>query len=559
VRRESRRPRVLVLGGGYVAVTLTRHLRRLVELGIADVTVATRVNYHAFHGFIGEMVTGRISPGNMLSPVRRIFAPATLHTAEIAEIALEERTVVTSRALDGTRFEIGYDHLVLALGSAESSDAYPGLLEHAFKLKSFEDCFLLKNHIVEMFELADIETDPEERRRLLTFFVAGGGFAGTEIAGELADLVGLLTEREYPTIRREECRVVLVHPGPTILPELYGSGSLEREPRRFPGLVEYATRHIERLGVEIMTGTRVAAATPNEVRLSDGSRVPTRTIVSAVGSRPQPILDGLPLERDGRGRVVTDAYLRAPGHDDVWAGGDCAAVPHPGGGTCPPVGIFALKHGTAIGRNIEARLTGRTLRRFRFRGLAQGVSIGKRTAVGEAQGITMRGFPAWLMWRGMLFYYFPTWDRRLRLLSDWAIWPLVGRDIVQFLPGDRSSFDVRENVFQAGEVISERGRAGRYVHVVVAGEAELLRVDPETGEEELITLLEPGSHFGRKVLDMSDADLVRAHTMVRTVAVHADQANLLQEVMASAGRLIARTGSFPVLSGLGAEREHRST
>ena len=237
-------PHVLVLGGGYVPITLTRALRRSVARGELDVTVVSRDNFHTFHGFVGEMITGRIGPSSMLSPVRRIFAPAKVHVAEIESIDLDARKVVTSRHLDGARFELDYDHLVLCLGSSENLDAYPGLAEHAFKLKTFKDCLALKNHILEMFELADIERDPAERRRLLTFVVAGGGYAGTEIAGELADFVRLLTKREYSGIRRDECRVVIVHPGPTLLPELYGSQSAEGQGRGkgYAKLVEYATQ-----------------------------------------------------------------------------------------------------------------------------------------------------------------------------------------------------------------------------------------------------------------------------------------------------------------------------
>ena len=206
-----------------------------------------------------------------------------------------------------------------------------------------------------MFELADIERDPAERRRLLTFFVAGGGYAGTEIAGELADFVRLLTKREYSGIRRDECRVVLVHPGPTLLPELYGSQSTEGQGRgkSYAKLVEYATRHARKLGVELLLETRVAGATPLEVYLSNGEHVPTRTIVSAVGTKAPPLFDTIELPRDERGRVRTDACLRVEGFENVWAGGDCAAVPHPDGGTCPPVGIYALKHGARIGKNLR--------------------------------------------------------------------------------------------------------------------------------------------------------------------------------------------------------------
>ena len=146
------RPRVLVLGGGYVAVTLTRGLRRAIERGEVDVTVVSRDNFHVFHGFVGEMVTGRVAPGNILSPVRRIFPPATVHVAEIESIDLDRRLVTTSRHLDGARFELPYDELVLALGTVQNTEAYPGLAEHAFKLKTYEDVLRLRNHIISMFE-----------------------------------------------------------------------------------------------------------------------------------------------------------------------------------------------------------------------------------------------------------------------------------------------------------------------------------------------------------------------------------------------------------------------
>lgn len=531
-------PRVLVLGGGYVPITLTRELRKPVARGELDVTVVSRDNFHTFHGFVGEMITGRIGPSSMLSPVRRIFSPAKVHVGEIESVDLAARTVVTSRHLDGARFELGYDQLVLCLGSSENVDAYPGLAEHAFKLKTFADCLRLKNHVLEMFELADIERDPEERRRLLTFVVAGGGYAGTEIAGELADFVRLLTKREYSGIRREECRVAIVHPGPTLLPELYGSGSTEGQGRGrgYAKLVEYGTRHARRLGVELLLETRVAGATPHDVYLSSGEHVPTRTIVSAVGTEPPPLFDTLEIPRDARGRVRTDECLRVEGSENVWAGGDCASVPHPGGGTCPPVGIYALKHGARIGQNIRRVVRGESPQPFRYPGLGQGVSIGGRTAVGELKGIPIRGLFAWLVWRSMLFYYFPTWDRRLRLLADWSIWPLVGRDIVQLGRGDRGEYEIRHHVYQPGQAIAERARPVRHVHVIVEGEVEL-----STGGEVSQTL-RAGDHFGRKSLELAGVDTARARTLVRTVALRADQANELQDVLLSTDRIVARTG-----------------
>lgn len=529
-------PRVLVLGGGYVPITLTRELRSRVAAGALEATVVSRDNFHTFHGFVGEMITGRIGPSSMLSPVRRIFAPARVHVAEIDAIDLDAKRVVTSRHLDGSTFELRYDHLVLCLGSTENLDAYPGLAEHAYKLKTFADCLRLKNHILEMFELADIETEPEERRRLLTFFVAGGGYAGTEIAGELADFVRLLTRREYARIRRDECRVVIVHPGPTLLPELYGSQSTEGQGRGrgYERLVDYATRHTRSLGVELMLETRIVGATRNEVHLSNGETIATRTLVSAVGTKPPPIFDTIDIPRDERGRVQTDACLRVEGFADVWAGGDCASVPHPDGGTCPPVGIYALKHGAQIGRNILRVADGKEPDRFRYPGLGQGVSIGRRTAVGELKGIPIRGLFCWIVWRSMLFYFFPTWDRRLRLLADWSIWPLVGRDIVQLSRGDAGRYEIHPEVYQPGAVIAEGSRPGQLAHVIIEGEVDLVRGD------EVVESYGPGEHFGPKRLVRSGADAARARSVVRSVALRADQANQLRELL----RVVARTGVF---------------
>lgn len=523
------RPRVLVLGGGYVAITLSRGLRRAIERGEVDVTVVSRENFHVFHGFVGEMVTGRVAPGNILSPVRRIFPPASVHVAEIDAIDLEARIVTTSRHLDGARFELPYDELVLALGTIQNTEAYPGLAEHAFKLKTFADCFALRNHLLEMLELADVEPSEEERRRLLTFFVAGGGFSGTELAGELADFLRLTLKREYRQLRPDECRVVLVHPGPTILPELQTGWGVES--RRLVSLVDYARRHMEKLGVEVLTETRVVSATPHEVVLSNGDRVPTRTIVSAVGTRPSPLLAGLGLPQDERGRVLVDETLRVQGREHVWAAGDCAAVPNPHGGICPSVGIYALKHGEHVARNIKRSLAGEPLRSFRYTGLGQGVSIGKRTAVGEVKGVPLRGLPAWLVWRMLLIYFFPTWDRRLRLLADWSIWPLVGRDIVAMARDDR---DLRDHLYQPGQVIAERRRPVRNVHVIVEGEVELVGSDGEVDPERV---LRAGDYFGRLWIESVGVDALRARTPVRTVVLRADQAHRLRDMLSATGKL----------------------
>jgi NADH:ubiquinone reductase (H+-translocating) len=521
-------PKIVILGGGYVAITAARGLRKAIKRGEVDVTVVSQENYHVFHGFVGEMLTGRVAPGNILSPVRRIFAPAKVHIVQAERIDSVTKTITVRRQVDGHVYDLSYDHLLLALGSADNADVYPGLREHAFRLKTYDECFRLRNHILRMFELATVTEDPAERRALLTFFVAGGGYAGTEIAGELADFIRILTSREYSHIAREECRVVLVCPTPTILPELYSGKGASGYGDGNPKLVEYATRHAKKLGVEIAINTSVAAATPSNVHLSNGDVIPTRTIISAVGTKCQPVIQALGLSRDARGRVIAQPDLSVENTDGIWVAGDCGAVPHPYGGVCPAVGIFALKHGERVADNILRAVRGKRTRPFSYVGLGQGVSIGRRTAVAEVKGVRIRGLLAWLVWRSLLVYYFPTWDRRLRLLADWLIWPIVGRDIVEMGIEDADDYELKHNLFQPGEVIVTEMRAGHFTHLITEGEVEIVAKRP--GGDVPISLLTAGRYFGQDWYDESAIEYARAKGSVRTVSIRTHQAAALRRL-----------------------------
>ena len=525
-------PRVLVLGGGYVAKGFVRSAAPAIRRGLVDVTVIDQDNYQFFHGLVAELIVGRIGGMNALSPARRIFRPAHVHIAHIESIDLEGRVVHMSRSIDGAVYSLDYDHLVLGVGSVDNVELYPGLGEHAFKLKSFDDCFRLRNHIITMFELADIERDPEERRRLLTFFVAGGGYAGTEVAAEIADLTRELCGKEYPGVGTHECRVVIVQPGPHILPELYGAGG-----KHFRKLVEYATRHVTKIGVEMMTDTFVTAASPNEVSLSNGRRVPTRTIISAVGTKPSPLLSGLDLPRDVRGRVKTDRFVRVEGFENVWGGGDCAAVPERRGGYSPPRATFARQHGMTAGHNIVASVTGRPLKEYSYRSVGQGVPLGRRRAVGDLYGVPIKGAVTWFILRGFLLYFIPSWDRRLRVLADWLLAPIVGRDIVEADIADADDYELSHELFQPGEVIVSEGRPGRYVHVIVEGEVDL--VTTTNGEEQVIATLKAGDNFGHVWRDEAASESAKAKTVVKTVSMRTDQTRRIQQLLASLGKVAA--------------------
>jgi hypothetical protein len=210
------------------------------------------------------------------------------------------------------------------------------------------------------------------------------------------------------------------------------------------------------------------------------------------------------------------------------------------------VALFAKKHGQQIGKNIVRSLFEQRLRPFRGSVIGQGISIGNRTAVGTLKGIPMKGKMAWISWRSVVWgYAVPTWDRRLRLLADWLIWPFVGRDIVQMGPSENVAYDVRHHVYQPGEAIAESARPTQLVHIIVEGNVEIYR--GRDGSEELVETIGAGDHFGRKWLERRSADAARAKSLVRTLTLHEDQANQLQDVLLSTERIVARTSILPTI------------
>ncbi len=521
---ETKIPKILILGGGYVTITASRGLKKAIQNKEVEVTVVSRENFHCFHGFVGEMITGRVSPGSIISPVRRIFAPATIHVANIENIDLDNQKVSVSRLSDGSMYDLEYDHLLLALGSADNLEIYPGLKEHGHCLKTYEECFRVKNHILKMFERASICTDPEERKSLLTFVVAGGGYAGTEIAGELSDFARLLTGKEYKHIQREECRVILACKSSRILPELYKGKGAAGYGNGHPSLVKYASRHSAKLGVEVMLDTQVKAATPSSVHLSNGEIIPTQTIINAVGTKSQEVIEKLNLEKDARGRIILNPDMTVKGYNNVWAAGDCSALPHPKGDYCPSVGIFALKGGEHFAKNVLRKIRSKPLKAFSYIGIGQGVSIGRRTAVVELRGVRITGLLAWIFWRVLLVYYFPTWDRRLRLIADWMIWPVVGRDIVEMSIGNADDMGISNNLYPAGEKITDLARSVTYEHLITKGEVELIY------KGVVLDTLSEGDYIREKFYQSTDGVYAQAKTKVRTISVKKQNAKILEAI-----------------------------
>jgi NADH dehydrogenase len=409
---------VVVLGGGFGGVAAAQQLEReLARQPGVEITLVSQSNYLLFTPMLAEVAASSLEARHISAPVRASCRATRFVRAEVEAIDPGAR-VVTLRAGPAIPAEtLGYDHLVLALGAVPDYHGLPGMAEHSLPLKTLHDATRLRDHVIGLLELADAEPDPAERARLLTFVVAGGGFAGTEMVAELFDLVHSVLHY-YPGIGRDEPRFVLVHSRERILPELG------------PELAGYALERLQARGIRFVLSTRVAGATPDAILLQGGGRIPTRTVVWTAGNRPNPTLDMVPAERTRRGALVVEATMRVPSLNGVWAIGDCAAIPDPGGGTYPPTAQHALREGRAVARNVAAALRGRPPVPIRFRTIGALVALGHRSAAAELRGWRFSGLLAWLMWRAVYLAKLPGFERKARVLLDWTIDLFFPRDIV---------------------------------------------------------------------------------------------------------------------------------
>ena len=342
--------RVVILGGGFAGVATAEGLEK--KFGTdpsVEFTLVSDTNALLFTPMLPEVAASSLEPTHISSPLRMSLRRTDVVRGRVSGIDVGRRKVVLEPNIDDvTRdsmpagAELPYDHLVLAVGSVSNYRGLQSLEDEAFDFKTLSDGIRIRNHAIDVFERADREPDPEARRSLLTFVVAGGGFAGAELAGGLNDFVrGMLAE--YPNVPEEEVRVIVLHSQDRILPELSES------------LAGYALERMRDRGVVFKLGTRVADARRGVVVLNSGEEIQTDTLVWTAGTKPNPLIEDLPAEHDGRGAISVDGNLSVPGHGGLWALGDCAAVTDTKTGEpCPPTAQFALRQAYALAHNIHA-------------------------------------------------------------------------------------------------------------------------------------------------------------------------------------------------------------
>lgn len=416
-----KKTRVVIAGGGFAGLSAAMYLdKTLARREDVEVTMISRENFVLFTPMLHEVASGDLYPGDIVNPLRRILHHVKFVEAEVQAIDLPARLVRCVGGIARFGLEFPFDHLLLTLGSETNFFDLPGVSEWAVTMKTLSDAALLRNRVIALMEEASLRNDAEARGRLLTFVTAGGGFAGSETIGAINDFARE-TIRYYPDLSEELIRVVLIHPGDFLLPELGQE------------LGDYAERKLRERKVDVIKGVRVASYDGLLVTLTDGNTIPASTLIWTAGVKPSPVIAPLPCEKE-HGRLLVSEYLAVTGVPGLWAAGDCAAVPvlntdkfH------PPTAQHGLRQGTIAAKNIAAVVLDLPLRSFAFTTLGLLATIGRRKGVAMVFGIKFSGFLAWCFWRSVYLMKLPRLPKKLRVMVGWTLDLFFSRDIEQMI------------------------------------------------------------------------------------------------------------------------------
>jgi NADH:ubiquinone reductase (H+-translocating) len=407
---------VVIAGGGFGGFYAARTLEKVLPAQSARVTLVNDVNFMLYTPLLPGAAAGTLEPRHVVVPLREELRGTDLRLARVCSADPHENRL-TVRTAEGHTEELAYDQLIVSLGSVSRSLPVPGLAEHAKGFKTLPDAVELRNHVLRTLEAAETVEDPAVRQSWLTYVFVGAGYAGLEGLAELQDFAADVIEL-YPRCRTQGMRWILVEARDRVMPEIP------------PSLAQFATRELRGRGIEIRTSTTLDEVSETTARLSDGEVVPTRTVAWTAGVKPHPVIAKLNLPLDQHGRIRTDRTMRVEGFDNVWAIGDGAAVPDPAklDQPSPPTAQHAIRQGRRVARNVAASIGTGRVRPFTYKTLGVFVDMGRGEAVASTLGIKWRGAPAWWLARTYHLAMMPGVKRKLRLLVDWNVGLIFGRD-----------------------------------------------------------------------------------------------------------------------------------
>ena len=412
---------ILILGGGFGGLYTALELEKaLGEDSAVRVTLVNRENFFLFTPMLHEIAASDLDFTHIVNPIRKLLKKVEFFHGEVRSIDLLSRRVEVFHGPEHHLHELGYEYLVIALGSTTNYYGISGLQDKAVAMKSLGDAIHLRNQLIDLLEEADFECAVGSRNELLTVVVAGGGFSGVETVAAVNDFLRYAL-KSYPHLAEKLIRVVLVHPGEIVLPELG------------PELGLYAQEKLAKRGVEIRVKTKVERVSDKGVELDDGTTIKAKTVVWTAGTSPSPVLDGLPCSKE-HGKLVVNPFLELPSFEGVWALGDCAFALDPRTGQpYPPTAQHAMRQGKLVARNIVATIRGRKRKTFQFSTIGLLAAIGRRSGVANILGVNFSGFMAWFLWRTIYLSKLPRLEKKVRVAFDWTLDLLFAKDLVHFM------------------------------------------------------------------------------------------------------------------------------
>ena len=408
---------VVIAGGGFGGFYAARTLERTLPPQAARITLVNDVNFMLYTPLLPGAAGGTLEPRHVVVPLREELKRTHLRLGTVVGGTPADKAIQV-RTPKGTVETLNYDHLVVAMGSVSRTLPIPGLAEHGIGFKSLPEAIELRNHVLRTLEVAETLEDSQERKTWLTYVFVGAGYAGLEGLAELQDFAADVIDL-YPRCRTQGMRWILVEARDRVMPEIPAP------------LADFAMRELRGRGIAIRTSTTLENVTADTAVLSGGETIPTRTLVWTAGVKPHPVIARLGLPLDEHGRIKVDRTLRVEGQDSIWALGDAAAVPDPakkGKTATPPTAQHAIRQGKLAGRNVAASIGNGKIKPFTFKTKGVFVDMGQGQAVATTLGIRWRGIPAWWLARSYHLALLPGTKRKLRLLVDWNIQLLFGRD-----------------------------------------------------------------------------------------------------------------------------------
>ena len=484
--------KILILGGGFSGIYAAKSLSKLNNEKI-DIELISDNNYFIFQPLLPEVASGTINSSDAVTPIRQLLKGIKYRNAEVSNLDVLKKKVTILQGFKKSSHNISYDHLVIALGQVSNLEIVKGLKDHAFKMRSLQDAYDLRNHILGCLELADVTEDKELRERLLNIVVIGGGFSGVETIGEIKEMVDRLIPY-YSSIKKQDLNFHIIEYANQLLPDMDKN------------VGAYTLKKFIKNNIKVHLGTALNEVTQYKIFLNNNKVISTHTVISTIGSTVSKLIKDSTLDLK-HGKIITNKFLQVEGHTNVWALGDAALIPNKDKKNmlykqkkvayAPPNAQFAVRQGHLLANNIKNYLNNGTLKEFQYSSKGSLASLGSKDGVGKIYFITVKGFIAWLIWRAFYLSFLPSYATKIRVFFGWVVEYLVPRNAVmtRALKNDAVSY---QN-FKKGDTVFQEGMIADGFYIVLEGSFKNTFKKTSTGKG-FTKFYKKNDHFGARVI-----------------------------------------------------------